>query len=80
MIPCFIEIFEGGKYEYSHSKSITKPKYKLHPHLALQQDILSQGAQGLHYKLFFFILNLLFLQTQQKTEFVQAQIRLPFVN
>ena len=37
MIPCFVEIFETGKYENWHSKSITKPKYKLTPDLALQQ-------------------------------------------
>ena len=44
MIPCFIEIFEGGKYEFQHSKSITKPKYKLPPDLALQPDVLSDST------------------------------------
>ena len=39
MIPCFVEIFEWGEYEYQHSKSITKPKHNIQPHLALQCNI-----------------------------------------
>ena len=44
MIPCFVEIFRGGKYEYRHSKSITKPKYKLPPDLGQKQDVFADSA------------------------------------
>ena len=44
LIPCLVEIFEWGKCEYRHSKSITKPKYKLPPDLAQKQDVFSDSA------------------------------------
>ena len=44
LIPCVVEIFEGGKYKYRHSKSITKPKYKLPPDLGQKQDVFSDNA------------------------------------
>ena len=38
MILCFVEFFEGGgEFEYWHSKSNTKPKYKLPPDLMRKQ-------------------------------------------
>ena len=44
LISCFLDIFEGGKYEYRHSKSIRKPKYKLPPDLAEKQDVFADSA------------------------------------
>ena len=36
MIPCLVKILTGERYEYRHSKSIAKPKYKLPPALQAQ--------------------------------------------
>ena len=39
-----LNFFRGGKYDYRHSKSITKPKDKIQPHLALQQYVFLESA------------------------------------
>ena len=37
-----LTFFKGGKYDYWHSNNIIKPKCKLQPHLALQQDVFEE--------------------------------------
>ena len=51
MFPCFVEIADGGKYEYWNSENITTPKCKLPPHIALKQDIYEEIAGPIIFKM-----------------------------